>query len=288
MEPIRIASLPAVRRKRRADLSYAAAHLAAVTALAACSWILHPLAGMAVALMVIVRVATIVLNDLEDHIGMARGVVPVTERSQCPVLWDAARECCAAAGMRPVRLYLFEPGVKLPAASWGFLSRRSLGMSRTLIGRFQPEWVRATVAHEVAHHAMGDLRASAATKVLEWALRDAVFILLIASLWTFVSGTPASLGRIACAAVAAGAALIAGEAAQALWKPHLRYAREFAADSLGVALTGDAIGAMGLLLYLAVASGSLSQDPEPRPGRSHPPPLVRIKKIAEDNLRTSR
>lgn len=281
---LRIASVPAVRRKWRADAAYAAAHAAGLLAVLVCAVLMHPFVLMLAIAVGVARATAIVHRDAEDVITTSRGVVSVTERSQCPVLWDAAREACAAAGLPPVSLYLFEPSVRLPAASWGFLSTRSLGMSRALVGRFPQDWIRATVAHEVSHHAMGDLRTAAAFKLLEGWLRDAAMILVLATMCALLWPAPPSLPALLCALLAGISAFVAAACAQLFWKPHLRFKREFAADALGVALTDDPIGAMGLLLYLAVASGSLSEDPEPRPGRSHPPPLVRVRRILEDNV----
>jgi Zn-dependent protease with chaperone function len=82
-----------------------------------------------------------------------------------------------------------------------------------------------------------------------------------------------------------GMSFIAGDAMLVIGMPHIRYRREFAADAAGVALTGDPAASVALMIFFAVAARDSSVDSRPSPGRSHPPPLARVRAIIADHPR---
>lgn len=279
MERPSFRSLPAVRRKRRAEALLFAGFAAALAVPTILGTALQPHALPAFLLLGAASAAAVMQRETSR--GRRRGLVGatlVTGRSQAPVLWDAVHACASAAGIAPPTIWLLDDVVPIQAASWGFGADRAIGMRRHLAERLPAEWVRATVAHEVAHLAMGDLAATAVLQVLR---RWTRLVALLSAALAFVVVFHGPYGRATavlalCAIVAAGMSLVSVDAMLYAGMPHLRYRREFAADAVGIALTGDPQAAMRLMIFFAVAGRDAGTDPTPKPGRTHPPPLARV------------
>lgn len=278
-------SLPAVRRKRRIEAALLAAFAASLVVLCALGARLHP-SAVTMTLLLGVAALTAVLQKETVRNAHRRliGVAEVVDRSQAPVLWDAVQAVAAAAGARPPKVYLIDDIVPLQAASWGFGADRSLGMRRGLAARLPPDWIIATVAHEMAHGVMHDLAFTALLQVLRAWLRLAAFGLFGLGFVTLLG--PSALDHLwaAFAACIAGfVGVIMPDVILSAGLHHLRYAREYAADAVGIALTGDPKAAMALMIFFAVAGRDASTDPAPKPGRSHPPPLARVQAMIAEH-----
>lgn len=278
-------SLPAVRRKRRIEAALLAAFAASLAVLCALGARLHP-SAIAMTLLLGAAALTAVLQKEAVRNAHRRliGVTEVTDRAQAPVLWDAVQAAAAAAGVRPPKVYLIDDVMPLQAASWGFGTDRSLGMRRGLAGRLPPDWILAAVSHEIAHGVMNDLAFTALLQVLRAWLRLAAYGLFGLGIVTLFGPSAFDHLWTACGACVAGlVGVIMPDAILSVGLHRLRYAREYAADAVGIALTGNPKAAMALMIFFALAGRDASTDPVPRPGRSHPPPLARVEAMIAEH-----
>lgn len=283
METVRLSSIPAVGRKVAADRRAIAlvASVLVVTTLVG-TLLFWPFGVMSLLVGTLIASALWQGEATRNLHRMVVGVMPVTHRGRCPALWDAASDCAAATGLPMPRLYLLGPTVSAQAASWGIDEEMSVGVQMSLVRRIPAEWVKAAVAHEFAHHAMDDIR---------WS--SVILIGRIWARWTSLLLCAAGIGLVGMGAQGAPLAFVVGGLGWAATvligkhvMPHVRYCREYAADALGVAISRDPVAAVGLMLYFAVRSGDKDVDPRPRAGKSHPPPLLRVQAIIQDNVET--
>lgn len=285
MTRLNIASIPAVRRARLADVPVLAVLAAALGVVITLAFLLHPLVGLASVGIGVIIVADhfLVVASIMRRRPVA-GAEPVLERNAAPALWDAVHACAARAGIPPPRIYVIDPHVKLLAGSWGFGKERSIGVQGWMVARFPPEWLRATVAHEMAHLITGDLLVGTVRMFLRAWLLAAAWCLGLAGIMALLgAGGQAKAGLAFAACVAAVGSYVATELLNAFWMPHVRYLHEYAADAVGIAFTGDPLAAMGLMIFFSVALGQPGRDPRPRPGGTHPPPLVRAQRILQEH-----
>lgn len=283
METVRLSSIPAVGRKVAADrrvLALVAAVLAVTTLVG--TLLILPFGIVALLVGVLIASAHWQGEEARNLHRMVVGVTPVTYRGRCPVLWDAAEECAAATGLPMPRLYLFGRTVRAQAASWGVGENASIGVQEWLVRKVPPEWVRAAVGHEFAHHLMDDLAWSTAILIGRIWARWTSVLLCVAGLGLLALGLPGAPLAFIVGALGWIATVLIGTHVM----PGVRYSREFAADALGVAITKDPVSAVGLMVLFAAMTRDQDADPRPRVGKTHPPPLVRIQAIIQDNVET--
>lgn len=281
MEPVRPFSVPAVRRKQAADvkaLALVAAVLATTMSLGA--YLFPPFGVLMLLVGVLIASAYWQGEAARDLHRMVVGVMPVVHRDRCPVLWDAAQECADAAGMPMPRLYLLGPTVRAQAASWGMGENASVGVQERLVRKLPPEWVKAAVAHEFAHLRMGDIGWSTAILVGRIWARWSSMLLCVTGLGLLALGLPGTATAFIVGALGWMVTILVG----ACVMPGVRYCREYAADALGVAITKDPVSAVGLMMLFAAMTRDQDVDPRPRVGRTHPPPLLRVQAIVQDNV----
>jgi Zn-dependent protease with chaperone function len=281
VEPVRPSSVPAVGRKFAADARVCAlvGAVIAVTTLVG-TLLFAPFIVAALLIGVLIASAYWQGEATRNLHRMVVGVTPVTHRDRCPALWDAAQECAAATGTRMPRLYLFGRTVRAEAASWGMGDNASVGVQEWIVRKLPAPWVKAAVAHEFAHLWMGDIGWSTAILIGRIWARWTSTMLCVAGLCLIALGLPGASVALVVGAFGWIATVLIGIHVM----PAVRYCREYAADALGVAITKDPVSAVGLMMLFSAMTNDRDVDPRPRPGKTHPPPLLRVQAIVEANI----
>lgn len=283
MEPVRPSSVPAVRRKFAADAkAFVCVSVILATTMSVGAVLFPPFAVLALLIGLLIASAHWQDDAAHNLHRMVVGVTPVAHRDRCPVLWDAAQECAAASGVPMPRLYLLGRVVRAQAASWGVGDSASIGVQEWIVQKLPAPWVKSAVAHEFAHHRMGDIGWSTAILIGRIWARWTSMLLCVTGIGLIALGFPGA----AAAFIVGGLGWIATVIVGVHVMPGVRYAREYAADALGVAISKDPVSAVGLMVLFAAMSHDHDVDPRPRVGRSHPPPMLRIQAIVQDNADT--
>ncbi len=183
-------------------------------------------------------------------------------------------------------LYLI-PSLTLNAFATGTAERPAIAISEGLIRRLSMRELAGVIAHEMSHIRNGDLwimgLADVAARVTH-ALAIAALLMLAYNTFAYVTGAD----MVSWFAIAA---LYVSPAALNLLQLALSRAREFEADRLAVALTGDPIGLASALNRVDVTTGHVWEDltppiaarrvPLPSLLRTHPPAAARVARLQE-------
>jgi heat shock protein HtpX len=183
-------------------------------------------------------------------------------------------------------LYLI-PSLTLNAFATGTAARPAIAISEGLIRRLSMRELAGVIAHEMGHIRNGDLwimgLADVAARVTH-ALAIAALMLLAYNAFAYLTGAD----TVSWFAIAA---LYVTPASVNLLQLALSRAREFEADRLAVALTGDPSGLASALNRVDVQTGHVWEDltppiaarrvPLPSLLRTHPPAAARVARLQE-------
>ncbi len=183
-------------------------------------------------------------------------------------------------------LYLI-PSLTLNAFATGTADRPAIALSEGLVRRLSMRELAGVIAHEMSHIRNGDLWIMGIADIAARLIHGAAFVALVLFGYNVVAYATGA-GMVSWLAIAA---LYITPAALNLLQLALSRAREFEADRLAVALTGDPIGLASALNKVDIVTGHVWEDltppiaarrvPLPSLLRTHPPAAVRVARLQE-------
>lgn len=191
----------------------------------------------------------------------------------------------AGLPQRP-QLYLI-PSLTMNAFAAGTPDRPAIALSEGLVRRLSMRELAGVLAHEISHIRNGDLWlmgvADAAARLLQ-ALAYLAIALAAYNVLAYTTG----MAMVSWLAIAS---LYLTPAVLNLLQLALSRAREYEADRLAVALTGDPVGLASALHRVEIYTGHLWEDltppiaarrvPQPSLLRTHPPAAERVARLHE-------
>jgi len=188
-------------------------------------------------------------------------------------------------------LYLI-PSMTLNAFATGTADRPAIAISEGLVRRLSMRELAGVIAHEMSHIRNGDLWIMGLADMAARLIHSLAFValaLLAYNMFAYATGAR----MVSWLAIAA---LYVSPAALNLLQLALSRAREYEADRLAVALTGDPIGLASALNRVDIGTGHIWEDltppiaarrvPLPSLLRTHPPAadrVARLQELAESN-----
>lgn len=183
-------------------------------------------------------------------------------------------------------LYLI-PSLTLNAFATGTTDRPAIAMSEGLVRRLSMRELAGVIAHEMSHIRNGDLWIMGLADIAARLIHGLAFIALALFAYNVIAYATGA-GMVSWLAIAA---LYVTPAALNLLQLALSRAREFEADRLAVALTGDPIGLASALNRVDIVTGHVWEDltppiaarrvPLPSLLRTHPPAAARVARLQE-------
>jgi heat shock protein HtpX len=183
-------------------------------------------------------------------------------------------------------LYLI-PSMTLNAFATGTTDRPAIAISEGLIRRLSMRELAGVIAHEMSHIRNGDLWIMGLADIAARLIHSLAFValaLLAYNAFAYLTGAE----LVSWLAIAA---LYVSPAALNLLQLALSRAREFEADRLAVALTGDPIGLASALNRVDIPTGHIWEDltppmaarrvPLPSLLRTHPPAAARVARLQD-------
>lgn len=254
--------------------------LAMTAVLALCGWLVGASLGMVMALFAVVATMLSMPHLPVSLVMRLHGAIPLPPAT-APTLFQITHGLAARAGLatRP-QLFLL-PRSLATAFGVGTSSEAGIAVSETLLRDLSPQELEGVVAHEIAHIASGDTELMRLGEVLgritHFVSSVGLFLTLFAILFVEQSRIP--LWVVFVLALAPGLIGILQLA--------VSRRREYAADQIAVALTGDPRGLISALLRID-RSQRLSLRRRlgkaivlPAALRSHPETLDRVRRLAQ-------
>ncbi len=179
------------------------------------------------------------------------------------------------------------PSLTLNAFATGTTDRPAIAISEGLVRRLSMRELAGVIAHEMSHIRNGDLWILGLADMAARLIHSLAFValtLLAYNAFAYATGA----GMVSWLAIAA---LYISPAALNLLQLAMSRAREFEADRIAVALTGDPIGLASALDRVDIGIGHIWEDltppitarrvPLPSMLRTHPPAATRVARLQE-------